>query len=93
MNIDILGDTNNDYLDLLAEYGYKSFVNIYTSIPLTGTNSSLDHIFIKTNNINSNNIVAGVIQTFITDHFSTFTAVPISSRPKYENTIIIKKKC
>lgn len=50
--------------------------------------SCLDHIFIKTNNLNSNEIVAGVIQTFITDHFSTFTAVPISNKPKYENTII-----
>jgi len=52
MNIDILGNTNNDYLDILAEYGFKSFINTYTRIPLTGMNSCLDHIFIKTNNIN-----------------------------------------
>jgi len=53
-------------------------------------NSCLDHIFIKTHKPNSNEIRAGVIQTSITDHFSTFTAVQLSSRANYDNSFIKK---
>jgi len=74
MNIDILGNMNNDYLDILAEYGYKSFVNIYTRKPLKGMNSCLYHIFIKSNKRNSNEIRAEVT------HYRPFFNVYVSAK-------------
>lgn len=52
MNIDIIGNINNDYLDMLTELGLKSYINnVYTRLPPKG-NSCLDHIFIKTQQSN-----------------------------------------
>ncbi|XP_022163951.1 uncharacterized protein LOC111029296 [Myzus persicae] len=90
MNINIIENINNDYLDMLAEHGYKSYINIYTRLPLKGNYSCLDHIFIKTQQSNLNLIEAGVIQSHITDHFSIFAAVPISNHVSSDNTLIKK---
>jgi hypothetical protein len=67
MNIDIRGKVDNDYLDTMAPYGFKSFVKIFTRIPAYGACSFLDHIFIKAPQKVLDNIEAGVIQTQITD--------------------------
>lgn len=75
---------------MLAEHDYKSYINIYTRLPLKGNYSFLDHIFIKTQQSNLNLIEAGVIQSHITDHFSIFAAVPISNHVSSENTLIKK---
>lgn len=70
INIDIIGNVNNDYLDMMAEFGFKSFINIFTRVQdIT--------IFIKTNESNLNKTNSGVIQTQITDHFSVITAIPM----------------
>lgn len=52
INLDIIGNTNHDYLDILAEHGFKSFVNIFTRLPPNAVYSCLDHIFIKTTKSN-----------------------------------------
>jgi len=90
ININIIENINNDYLDMLAEHDYKSYINIYTRLPLKGNYSCLDHIFIKTQQSNLNLIEAGVIQSHITDPFSIFAAVPISNHVSSENTFIKK---
>lgn len=90
MNINILVNTNNDYLDMLAKHGYKSYIIIYTRLNPNSNYLCLNHIFIKTHLSNLNLIKAGVIQSHITDHFSTFVTLPISSHFS-SNSIIIKK--
>lgn len=47
MNIDIIGNINDSF-DMLAEHGFKLFVNIFTILPSNGIHFCLDHIFIKT---------------------------------------------
>lgn len=89
MNIDIRGNVNNGYLDIMARQVFKSkyFINIFTRIPAFGNHLYLDHIFIKTSEPKCNNINVGVIQTQITDYFSAITAIPMSN---YDEIILIK---
>lgn len=47
MNIDVRENINNEYLDMMAEQGFKYFINIFTRSPAFGNHSCLDHIFIK----------------------------------------------
>lgn len=35
---------NNDYLVILSEHGFRSFINVYTRIPDGCTHSCLNHI-------------------------------------------------
>lgn len=67
----------SDFLDMMAEFSFKSFINIFTRVQDIGNHSCLDHIFIKTTESKLNKINAGVIQTQITDHFTVITAVPM----------------
>jgi hypothetical protein len=78
MNINILSDNayNNEYLDLLSKTGFASFINIYTRVPVGLNHSCLDHIFINSNDHLINSINAGVLQTYITDHYSTCVSIP-----------------
>jgi len=52
MNINILGNDsiNNEYLDLLSETWFASFININTRLSIGRNYSCIDHIFIKSNN-------------------------------------------
>lgn len=75
---------------MLAEHGFKSFVNIFTRLPPNAVNSCLDHIFIKTTQSNLDKFEAGVIQTHITDNFSVFTTVPWYSKDNYSGTVFKK---
>ncbi|KAF0711659.1 Uncharacterized protein FWK35_00033409, partial [Aphis craccivora] len=86
MNIDIRGKVNNEYLDTMAQYGFKSFVNIFTRIPVYGVCSCLDHIFIKAPQEILDNTEASVIQTQITDHFSLIMTMPIYNNSKKEHS-------
>lgn len=67
---------------MIAQYGFKSFINISTRTPCYSMHSSLDHIFFKALFFVLKQIEAGVIQTEITDHFSTIVAIP---KGIYEN--------
>jgi len=89
MNINILGNNsiNNEYLDLLSEYGFASFININTRVPIGRNHSCIDHIFTKSNDHLISTVNAGVLQTDITDHFSTGCSIPINNVYKTKNNI------
>lgn len=85
MNINIIGAqtvNNYDYLDLLSETGFYSFINVFTRLPLGQQHSCLDHVFIKDNNNSLGNINAGVLLTDITDHCSIVVTIPIPVKIK-----------
>lgn len=81
MNINIVGDNelNNDYLNLLSEKGFASFINVYTRVPNGQQHACLDHIFVHNNEHFISQINAGILQTDITDHFTTCVSIPITS--------------
>lgn len=58
LNISIIGVNviNNDYLDILSEHGFRSFIDVHIKTPLGCTHSCLDHIFIKLINYVDNRI-------------------------------------
>lgn len=84
VNINIIGtNTNNyDYLDLLSELGFTSFINVHTRLPQGQQHSCLDYVFIKDNNSSFKYIKAGVLQTEITDHCSIVVTIPVTTKPK-----------
>jgi len=49
VNLNIIGvdNVNNEYLDIMSENGFKSFINVYTRTPVGMKHSCLDHIFFK----------------------------------------------
>lgn len=60
-NIGIIEDkVNNDFLDLLAHYGFRSFISIPTGTSLIGNHSYIDHIFIRAMELTLDNVVAGI---------------------------------
>jgi hypothetical protein len=67
MNVNIIdGHENNDkYLNILSETVFISFVNIYTRLQKDINHSSLDHIFIHSNENIANKINTGIILTYI----------------------------
>lgn len=70
INIDIL-KTNihtEEYLNIMAEFGFKSVINNCTRIQGL-SQSCLDHIFIKSKEDIEDIILPIIIQTNITDHF------------------------
>lgn len=87
ININIIGvcvnNNNNDYLDFLSVNGFCSYINVFTRMPKGQQHSCLDHIFIKSNNLNMcNKINAGVLLTYITDHYATILSIPILDKVK-----------
>jgi len=95
INIDINGRADNDYLDRMAHYGFKSFINISTKTPCYGMHSCFEHIFFRTLFSILKQIEAGVIQTEITDNFSTIIAIPksISENIDYPQSFNSKNFC
>lgn len=69
-NIDILEKNlqSDDYLNILAEFGFTPVINKYTRIQ-GDSKSCLDHIFIKSKYEFEDVILPLIIQTNITDHF------------------------
>jgi len=91
MNINIIGAetvNNYDYLDLLSEYGFCSFINVNTRLPVGQNHSCLDHAFIRDNSNSPSNINAGVLLTDITDHCSTVISIPVPVKTTSVNNII-----
>jgi len=86
ININIAGinSIDNDYLNMLPLYDFKSFINVYTRTPNHFRYSCLDHIFVKLNSM-INHFEAGVIQANITDNFLTVLAIPINVKSKHNN--------
>jgi len=86
MNINIVGDNdlNNDYLNLLLENVFASFINLYTRLPNWQKHACLDYIFVHNEKHLITQINAGIIQIDLTDHFITCISIPI-------NTVSINK--
>jgi len=87
INLNIIGSDcdENEYLDTISEKGFRSLINVYTRTPMGQRHSCLDHIFITSGNALNSKIEAGVIQTNITDHFSTVSAIEISKEKSVLN--------
>lgn len=70
INIDILKVNlhTEEYLNIMAEFGFKSIINIYTRIQ-GSSQSCVDHIFVKSKFDIDDVILPIIIQTNITDHF------------------------
>lgn len=68
---------------MLLEHGFKSFINVYTRTQLENfcEHFCLDCIFViyKYNSNTASKIEAGVLQTNITDNFSTVVAIDIEN--------------
>lgn len=77
-----MDNVNNEYLDTMLENGFKSFINVYIRTPAGMKHSCLDHIFFKNERNLNLKIEAGVIQTNITDHFSTIMTIEINNKKK-----------
>lgn len=70
ININILDHKNftQDYLNILHEEGYISYINDYTRVH-ENRKSCIDHIFVKTNTVSNNGLIPVIIQSSITDHY------------------------
>lgn len=80
-NITGVDYVDNEYLDILSEHGFRSFINVYTKISIGIRPSCLEHIFIKNLQRFNFRIEAGVvIQTSISDHFSTILSSEIENK-------------
>lgn len=78
INIDILKDNNDDtsnYLNLMSEYGYISMINKPTRI-YNDSSSCIDHIFLWSSNECEKKCLPIILETCITDHFSTILFLP-----------------
>lgn len=92
INIDILSTTQEslDYLNVMSEFGFISFINTYTR-EVGNSKSCLDHIFLKTLQ-NMDSITGIVLKTTITDHYATILAIcdTNSRKVNLQNTTIAK---
>lgn len=72
MNIDILGNDEycQEYLSIMSEFGYLSTINCKTRVQ-NNNGTCIDHIFLKSKKDITNQIMPLVIQTNITDHYTT----------------------
>lgn len=70
ININILGhkEFTEDYLNILHEQEYTSFINDYTRVD-KDIKTCIDHVFIKQSSNCSNVITPIIIQNKITDHY------------------------
>ena len=70
ININLAGSLNNqvqNYCASFSSFGYRQLISVPTRIDTAAT--TIDHIY---TNIDSSEITSGVIETSVTDHFSTF---------------------
>jgi len=90
VNLNIIGTDcdENEYFDTMSEKGFMSLINVYTSTLIGQRQACLDHIFIKTGNAMNSKFEARVIQTNITDHFSTVLAIEIIKEKSVSNCIL-----
>lgn len=57
-----------DYLNVLSQLGFKSYINESTRIE-GQTKTCIDHIFMKNNFVHDNEVKAMIIESKITDHY------------------------
>lgn len=76
VNIDIMNYSVicNEYLSLLYEYVFMPYINTFTRVSPNGIGSCLDHVFIRNKN-NTVSFLPIVLQSHITDHFSTLLVI------------------
>lgn len=76
INIDILqnSDCSIEYMNILNEFGYISCINNYTRVQ-ENQKSCLDHIFIRSRHNVNEKILPIILQTDITDHFTTMLQI------------------
>lgn len=72
-----------EYLNILNEFGYKSTINDSTRVQ-GNSESCLDHIFLKTNVNNYDNILPLVLKTTMTDHFATILQIGYENNAVHE---------
>lgn len=93
MNINIIGSetvNNYDYLDLLSESGFCSYINVLTRLSVGQQHSCFDHAFIGDNNNSLGDINTGVLLTDITDLCTIVVncSIPLPIKAKNVNNII-----
>lgn len=77
MNLDILNklaQTSNDYLNLMAQYGYISFINKPTRVTCHSS-TCIDHIFIKRPQGFNHKIQAFILNNDVTDHYTVILTI------------------
>jgi len=99
LNINILNLNlveNQQYLNILYEYGFKSTINKFTRV-CENTKSCLDHIFIRGSFNNSAEVSPVILNSKITDHYPTILQVNLQKNHNSQNTTIKEfinyKKC
>lgn len=81
-------EINQEYLNILSEKGFISLINRETR-PESGT--CIDHIFIRSRIENYENLIAAVLNTNITDHFSQAVQYNQVINLNQHKTIPVKK--
>jgi hypothetical protein len=82
ININIVRNSNtrNEYLNIIARYGFLSCINNFTRVS-NHSKTCVNYIFIK--NIDSNTVISNILRCGITDYYSTILII---------SNIINKKK-
>lgn len=88
INISSADDHVQDYLNILGEYGFSSYINSFTRIQ-NEQKSIIDHIFIK-NNENNINFMPIIFQNLITDHYPVILNVNLNCKL---NNVNYNKPC
>lgn len=83
-NIDIRSnkDFSQTYLNVMAEFGFRSIINAYTRIQ-RGSATCIDHIFVK--DLGKGKYESFVIKSDITDHFPIVATLNLESGPDTNN--------
>lgn len=94
INIDILSnDQDNiiahDYLNLMQEYGFKSYINHYTRVT-EKSKSCIDHFFVRTTL--NNDILPVISKSKITDHYPIALHIQTDKNYSYSSPNIIETK-
>lgn len=79
-NINILqnNDVNEQYLNLMSEHAFLSYINDFTRIE-NNSKSCIDHIFIKTD-ISPQNILPIILHSKISDHFPQLLKITLQEK-------------
>lgn len=80
MNINISSDDDyvQEYLNILGEYGFSSYINGYTRV-YNNQMSIIDHFFVKSK-LNTTEILSIIYRTLITDHYPIIMYLPIKTK-------------
>ncbi|KAJ8947641.1 hypothetical protein NQ317_008848 [Molorchus minor] len=92
INIDIMdsNEISQEYLNIMAEWGYTSAINNYTRVQ-GNSKSCIDHLFFNIQNMPNISMIPMILKTCISDHFSVVLQVDFPSE-KEQNTFNQDKK-